>query len=80
MKQREVMDENNTTWTCVQPLSDTVGKIAEKAEDILKSENGGIPVVCTPSGGAQSVRLALDENWEQLSDQALLVYIQNQQD
>jgi hypothetical protein len=79
MKQREVTDGNNLTWTCVQPLSGVEGKTGEKAEKILKSENGGIPVVCTPSGGAQSVRLALDEDWEQLSDQDLLILIQDQQ-
>ncbi|QHT65432.1 hypothetical protein GXP67_01445 [Rhodocytophaga rosea] len=80
MKQREVTDENNVTWTCVQPLSGTEGKTAQKAEEILKSENGGIPVVCTPSGGAQSVRLALNENWdEQVSDEELLICIQAQQ-
>lgn len=80
MKQREVTDENKITWTCVQPLSGVEGKMAEKAEEILKSENGGIPVVCTPSGGAQSVRLALGENWEeQVSDEDLLTAIQAQQ-
>lgn len=80
MKQREVTDENNITWTCVQPLSGTEEKTAEKAEEILKSENGGIPVVCTPSGGAQSVRLALNHDWnEQISEEELLTSIQAQQ-
>lgn len=80
MKQREVIDGHNITWTCVQPLSGMEGKMAEKAEEMLKSESGTIPVVCTPSGGSQSVRLALGENWEeQVSDEELLAAIQAQQ-
>ena len=40
------------------------------------SEEGKVPVVCTPSGGARSVRLELAANWrEALPDGELLTAI-----
>lgn len=75
MNQRDVTDKEGTTWTCVQAygaMGDT------KAAEVAKRTEGNdrqIPVVCTPDGGAQSVRLQLPLNWieqEQLSDEELL--------
>ena len=69
--QREVMDEENTTWTCVQAYAGlgTTGPAAERAEEAGKP----VTVVCTPSGGAQTVRLALAPDWSTAtSDDALL--------
>ncbi len=73
MKQREATDTEGTTWTCAQAY----GAISEeKVTEIAKRTKGNdqqIPVVCTPSGGAQSVRLQLPLNWmEELSDEELL--------
>lgn len=76
MKQREVQDAENVTWTCVQAFSGVSGAAAEKAAEWVESADGTVPVVCTPSGGAQSVRLELTSGWdEQLADPDLLAAI-----
>lgn len=81
MTQREVTDKDNTTWTCVQAYAGLQGKAAEKAAEIIENENGQVPVVCTPGGGAQSVRLQLPTDWlEQLSDEQILQEIENHQE
>ncbi len=73
MKQREVAEKENIKWTCMQAYSGLEGKASEKTTELLKSEDDKVPVVCTPNGGAQSVRLNLDKNWEdQLSEEQLL--------
>lgn len=70
MIQREVQDGEGTRWTCVQALS---GLDAEAAAEKLENDAGEVPVVCTPSGGAQSVRVMLPRGWdESMSDEALL--------
>jgi hypothetical protein len=76
LTQREVQDEENTTWTCVQALSGLSGEAAEKAAERVESAEGTVPVVCTPSGGKQSVRLVFPKDWaERLSDADLLAAI-----
>lgn len=71
--QREVQDEDNTTWTCVQALSGLSGEAAEEAAERIASEEGKVPVVCTPSGGEQTLRLELPKDWaERMSDEDLL--------
>ena len=73
MEQREVRDEDDVRWTCVQALGGLGGAAAELAADRLESEEGTVPVVCTPSGGAQSVRVELPRGWmERVDDTALL--------
>lgn len=73
MEQREVQDDDDVRWTCVQALGGLGGAAAELAADRLESEAGTVPVVCTPSGGAQSVRLELPRDWmERVDDAALL--------
>ncbi|QMU29352.1 hypothetical protein [Adhaeribacter radiodurans] len=72
MQQREITDQENTAWTCVQAYAALNSAAAEKATNIVESNEGKVPVVCTPSGGAQTVRLELDKNWlEELSDEQL---------
>jgi hypothetical protein len=72
MKQREVQDQNKTNWVCVEALSGLADNSAEVSEKI-QDKNGNVPVVCTPSGGAQTVRINLASNWnDTLSDQELL--------
>jgi hypothetical protein len=72
MKQREVQDQNNTKWVCVEALSGLTDNSAEVA-DKIQDKNGKVPVVCTPSGGAQTVRIKVSSNWhESLSDEDLL--------
>ena len=79
MKQREVQDQNNTRWVCVEALSglsDNTSEVAEKIQD----RNGKVPVVCTPSGGAQTVRIKVDSDWvEKLSDEELVKQITKHQ-
>ena len=77
MTQREVQDADNTIWTCVQALSGLTGQAAEEAAERIESAAGTVPVVCTPSGGAQSVRLELPRHWVgTVSDDDLLKAIQ----
>ncbi|WP_157267800.1 hypothetical protein [Azohydromonas aeria] len=85
MRQREVQDSDNTRWTCVQALSglgDAGGSAAESeaateaAADRLEAGDGTVPVTCTPSGGAASVRIRLPRGWEESSsDDDLLAAI-----
>ena len=76
MTQREVQDDENVRWVCVQALAGVDGAAADAAAARLADENGGLPVVCTPSGGAQSVRLRLAAGWDDaLSDADLLAAI-----
>ncbi len=76
MKQREVQDTENLTWTCVQAFSGVGGEAADRAAERVESADGSVPVVCTPRGGAQSVRLQLNNGWdEQLGDPDLLAAI-----
>ncbi|WP_162053283.1 hypothetical protein [Pontibacter pamirensis] len=73
MTQREVTDEQNTTWTCVQAYAGLDREASEKATALTENDNGTVPVVCTPNGGAQSVRPGLPKNWfDSLSDDELL--------
>lgn len=82
---REVTDdEQHVTWSCAQPFAGlgTNGArdddAAQRAAERMAGEPGRVAVVCTPSGGAQSVRLALEPEWETaLSDDALLAAIRD---
>ncbi len=78
MTQRDVTDQNATTWACVQAYASGLNdKQTEKAATKLaENEEGLVPVVCTPGGGAQSVRLQLTKDWlQQVSDEELLAKI-----
>ncbi len=76
MKQREVQDEDNNRWTCVQALAGVDGDAAAVAEAKTESDNGAVAVVCTPSGGAKTVRLELSPGWDAaMSDEALVAAI-----
>jgi hypothetical protein len=74
MIQREVTDDEQLTWTCVQAyagLGQT--EVADAAAERVESDAGTVPVVCTPRGAAQSVRLELSADWgERLPDDELL--------
>jgi hypothetical protein len=75
--QREVQDAEGTKWVCVQAYAglsqgdEGGGAAAERAGE--KDAGGRVEVVCTPSGGAQTVRLELPGGWEEAySDEELL--------
>ena len=81
MEQREVTDKEGTTWTCVQAYAALEGKNGEKAAKLSESEDHKVPVVCTPSGGAQSVRIQLKKDWfNVLEDEDLLIKIAAEQE
>ena len=76
MKQREVQDAEGTRWTCVQALAGVDSAAAEAAAEHVEREDGTVPVVCTPSGGAKSVRVRFPSGWEESTpDEALLAAI-----
>ena len=58
---REIRTDDGTTWT----LAEAVGS------DDERDAAGTVPVVATPSGGAQTVRLALAPGWADADDEAL---------
>ena len=79
MKQREVQAPDNTTWVCVQALSG-VSTGQDEIESKIQDHHGNVPVVCTPSGGAQTVRIQLPKDWlDATSDENLLAEIKKQQ-
>jgi hypothetical protein len=69
----EVTDPDGITWTCIQAFAG-LGKNPEKIEAArVNGEADAFEVVCTPSGGAQSVRFELPGDWERnTSDEELL--------
>jgi hypothetical protein len=76
---REVKDSDGVTWTCIQAFAG-LGKDPEKTEAArVEDSRNRFHVVCTPSGGAKSVRVELPGNWEKsLSDDELLRAIKAQ--
>lgn len=54
-------------------MSGVNGAPAGEIADRLESGDGTVPVVCTPSGGSQSVRVELARDWEEkVSDEELV--------
>jgi hypothetical protein len=73
------MDSDGITWSCIQAFAG-LGKDPEKTEAArVDGSRDRFHVVCTPSGGAKSVRVELPGNWEKgLSDEQLLQVIHEQ--
>jgi hypothetical protein len=76
---REVSDKEGITWTCIQTFAG-LGNDPEKADAArVEGAQNQVHVVCTPSGGAKSVRIELTEDWEtSLSEDDLLQIIRSQ--
>lgn len=76
---KEIQDNEGTIWSCIQAYAG-LSNSAEKQE--AASVEGAphlVEVVCTPSGGAQTIRLELPADWEnKLSDEDLLGEIEKQ--
>lgn len=71
-----MQDDGNVRWVCVQAIGGGSGETAEEAADRLEDHEGLVPVVCTPSGGEQTVRIELPRGWEEgESDEELLARI-----
>ncbi len=81
--EREVKDTDGITWTCVQAYTGLSDGVQDQNAAQVKGTDDTYWVVCTPSGGAKSVRLKLQGEWEtSYSDEALLneIEAQRQQD
>ncbi len=75
---REITDEDGITWSCIQAFAG-LANAPEKTDAARVGNSDRLRVVCTPSGGAGSVRLELPEGWEAgISDDDLLQGIQKQ--
>lgn len=78
---REVTDKDGLTWTCVQAYAGLSNGTENEEAARLEGTTNLYRVVCTPSGGAKSVRIELQGDWEDsLSDEDLLREIATHQD
>ena len=70
---RDVTDESGTTWTCIQAFAGLGGDAEKARAALVAGSDDRFHVVCTPGGGARSVRLELPGAWETgLLDERLL--------
>ncbi len=60
---REITDEDGITWSCIQAFAG-LANAPEKTDAARVGNSDRLRVVCTPSGGAGSVRLELPKGWE----------------
>jgi hypothetical protein len=76
---REITDAEGITWSCIQAFAG-LGNDPEKTDAArVDGTEDHVHVVCTPSGGAKSVRLELPGDWERaMSDDALLEIVRSQ--
>jgi hypothetical protein len=76
---REITDAEGITWSCIQAFAG-LGNDPEKTDAArVDGAEDHVHVVCTPSGGAKSVRLELPGDWERaMSDDALLEIVRSQ--
>jgi hypothetical protein len=76
---RELTDADGVTWSCAQAFAG-LGNDPEKAEAARVEGSGDhFHVVCTPNGGAKSVRLELPSGWEEsCTDEEILKAIHSQ--
>lgn len=71
--ERVVSDKDGITWTCIQAFTGLSDQADRQDAAKVKGEDDTYWVVCTPNGGAQSVRLKLSGDWETAySDEDLL--------
>jgi len=81
VKQREVQDGDGVRWVCAQALAGVGSSVEAEAAELVEGDDGTVPVVCTPSGGAQTVRIEVERGWEErMSDDALLAAIASARD
>jgi len=74
---REVRDSEGTAWSCVQAYAGLSNDAAKEEAARVEGTEDRYYVVCTPTGGAQTVRLELPGSWEEsLSDEDLALEIE----
>lgn len=73
--EREVTDADGTVWSCVQAFAGLgeLSPVARAAAERASGDDGRVPVVATPRGGAQTVRLQLPADWADAMDDAALL-------
>ena len=77
---REVTDAKGITWSCVQAYAGLSDEPENQEAAQVKGESDAYWVVCTPDGGAKSVRIQLEGEWEKsYSDEELLEALQAEQ-
>ena len=77
---REITDPEGIIWSCIQAFAG-LGNDPEKTDAARVNGSNQLRVVCTPSGGATSVRLELPQGWETtMPDEDLLTAIHSQVD
>ena len=77
---KDVRDSQGTAWNCVQAYAGLSDEPANNDAARVPGSPDLLYIVCTPTGGAQSVRLQLPEDWEGLPDEELLEAIAAAQD
>ncbi len=65
---RDVQDADGVTWACVQAFAGVAQSAATTAAAHVAGTEDCYYVVCTPSGGARSVRNQLPAQWETAQD------------
>ena len=76
---REIKDSKGTTWSCVQAYAGLSNNAEKQEAARVEDKSDLVEVVCTPSGGTQTVRLQIANDWEnKLSDEELLREIRKQ--
>jgi hypothetical protein len=61
---REVTDADGIVWSCIQAFAGLGNDPAKVAAARVEGMPDHVHVVCTPDGGACSVRIALPGDWE----------------
>ena len=75
---REFTDKDVVTWACLLAYDGLTQKVENEEAARVEGEGDRFHVVCTPSGGAQTVRLQLKGDWEDaLADEELLREIES---
>ena len=76
---REIEDTNGMRWSCAQAYAG-LGDATLDDDAARVDGTDRYRVVCTPSGGSQSVELELTGGWDEaLSDEELLREIRSRQ-
>ena len=76
---REIRAPDGITWTCIQAFAGLRADPAKTDAARVEGAPSLVHVVCTPSGGAHSVRVDLPEGWEsETADDHLLEAIRSQ--
>jgi hypothetical protein len=74
---REVTDAEGVTWSCIQAFAGLGNDPAKEEAARVPGTADRVRVVCTPSGGARSVRVELPRDWETASEGEILAAIRS---